>query len=128
MLKTHKELEVWRRSYALCREIYKLSAGFPADERFGLTSQIRRCGISVPSNIAEGYNRGSTAEYIRHLWITNGSLSEMDTQLMLAGDLGFAQAARCQTSINEVAELERMIRAMIRSLEVRNRGGKPRAS
>ncbi len=66
MLKNYKELKVWQKSYQLCLEIYKITARFPKEERFGLTSQIRRAAVSVPSNIAEGYGRKTTADYEGH--------------------------------------------------------------
>jgi len=68
MLRNYKDLKVWQKSYQFCLEIYKITKGFPKEETYGLTSQIRRAGVSVPSNIAEGYRRKTTPEYIRSLW------------------------------------------------------------
>lgn len=85
----HYGLEVWKDAMRLAREVYRASAVFPNDERFGLTAQIRRCAVSVPSNIAEGAGRGNRKEYAHHLRIARGSLMELDTQLWLAKDLGF---------------------------------------
>src|SRR5689334_886802 len=85
----HYDLEVWKDAMRLAREIYRASAAFPDSERFGLTAQIRRAAVSVPSNIAEGAGRGRPAEYANHLRIARGSLMELDTQLWLARDLGF---------------------------------------
>lgn len=117
MLKTHKELEIWQRSFDLCKVVYELSAEFPVDERFGLTSQMRRSAISIPSNIAEGYNRKSTRDYLRFLWIANGSLAELDMQLQIASSLGFGTIQKCEQAIDEVEQIERMLRALIRSLD-----------
>jgi four helix bundle protein len=89
MLKNYKELKVWQKSYQLCLEIYKITAKFPKDEKFGLTSQIRRAVVSVPSNVAEGYGRKTTADYIKSLYIAYGSNCELETQIMLSGDLGY---------------------------------------
>ncbi|MCG8408551.1 MAG: four helix bundle protein [Phycisphaerales bacterium] len=120
MLKSHKELDVWQKAFELCKDIYRLSSRFPADERFGLIAQTRRCAVSVPSNIAEGYNRGATRDYIRFLWISNGSLAELDTQLLLASELGYAPSAECEPVFDNIARIERMLRAMIRSLEAKS--------
>ncbi|MCP4247148.1 MAG: four helix bundle protein [bacterium] len=119
MLKSHKELEVWRRSFELAKTVYRITARFPGDERFGLTSQLRRCAVSIPSNIAEGYNRGATGDYIRFLWIANGSLAELDTQLQLAHDLAVAPGTECEPVLDEIAQIERMLRALIRSLKAK---------
>src|SRR3546814_17092087 len=80
------DLEVWKDAMRLARGIYRASAGFPDDERFGLVAQIRRAAVSVASNIAEGAGRGSRLEYARHLRTARGSLMEVDTQLWLARD------------------------------------------
>jgi four helix bundle protein len=85
----HYGLDVWKDSMRLARDIYRASASFPDSERFGLTAQIRRCAVSVPSNIAEGAGRGGRKEYAQHLRIARGSLMELDTQLWIARDLGF---------------------------------------
>nr|WP_298132556.1 four helix bundle protein [uncultured Pseudoxanthomonas sp.] len=114
----HERLDVWRDSMDLVEMIYRLSDGFPRSERFGLTSQLRRAVVSVPSNIAEGAARRSTAEYLRFLSIARGSLSEASTQLQIARRLGFTQTT---------ADAERLIdkifarlTALMKSLD--NRG------
>ena len=91
MLKNYKELKVWQKSYELCLEIYRITAKFPKEERYGLTSQIRRSVVSIPSNIAEGYGRKTTMDYIRMLYISYGSVCELETQIPLAGDLGLIE-------------------------------------
>jgi four helix bundle protein len=117
VLKTYKELVVWQKAFRLCTRAYELSRQFPGDERFGLTAQVRRAAASVPSNIAEGYNRGATREYVRFLWIANASLAELETQLMLAAEMGFAGSEEVSLLLEAVEEIERMLRALIRSLE-----------
>ena len=87
MLKNYKDLKVWQKSYQLCLEIYRITAKFPKEERYGLTSQIRRCVVSIPSNIAEGYGRKTTLDYVRMLYISYGSVCELETQILLAGCL-----------------------------------------
>ena len=79
MLKNFKELIVWQKSYEFCLKIYRITAKFPNEERYGLTSQIRRSAVSIPSNIAEGYGRKTTVDYIRMLYISYGSVCELET-------------------------------------------------
>lgn len=87
----HEGLDVWRDAMDLVELVYRFSSGFPTDERFGLTSQLRKAAVSAPSNIAEGAARRSTAEYLRFLSISRGSLSEVDTQQQIALRLGFVE-------------------------------------
>ncbi|MBI5096602.1 MAG: four helix bundle protein [Nitrospirae bacterium] len=89
MLKSYKELKVWQKAYHLCIEIYKITKDFPKEERYVLTSQVRRASVSVPSNIAEGYGRKTTREYIQALYVAYGSNCELETQILLSGDLGY---------------------------------------
>ena len=91
MLKNFKELKVWQKAYQLCLEIYRVTKKFPREEIYGLTSQIRRSAVSVPSNIAEGYGRKTKGEYIQALYIAYGSNCELETQIMLSGDLGYIE-------------------------------------
>lgn len=88
MLKNYQELNVWKKGYKLCLEIYLITKDFPEEERYGLTSQIRRAAVSVPSNIAEGYGRQTTKEYTQSLYIAYGSICELETQTLNAKDLG----------------------------------------
>ena len=117
MLKSYKDLNVWQKAYELCLKIYSITAQFPKEEKYGLTSQIRRSAVSIPSNIAEGYGRKTTADYIRMLYIAYGSVCELETQILLAGDLGFIEKGQLDIRIREIAEIERMLKALIKSLE-----------
>ncbi len=117
MLKNYKELKVWQRSYQLCLEIYKITKRFPNEEKYGLTSQIRRAAVSVPSNISEGYGRKTTPEYIRFLYIAYGSNCEMETQILLSGDLGYIETDKLENLQERMGEVERMLKALIKSLE-----------
>jgi len=94
MLKNYNELKVWQKSYQLCLEIYRATTKVPKEERFGLTSQIRRAVVSVVSNIAEGYGRKTITECIRFLFIAYGSNCELETQMLLSGDLGTIESAK----------------------------------
>jgi four helix bundle protein len=117
MLKNYKELNVWQKSYKLCLDVYRITAGFPKEEKFGLTSQVRRSAVSVPSNIAEGYGRKTTADYVRYLYIAYGSNCELETQMMLSRDLDYIDNAAIKESIEKINEVERMVKALIKSLE-----------
>ena len=117
MLKNYKELKVWQKSYELCLKIYTITAKFPREEIYGLTSQIRRSVVSIPSNIAEGYGRKTTLDYIRMLYISYGSVCELETQILLAGDLDLIEKSELGILKKDIAEIERMLRALIKSLE-----------
>ena len=117
MLKNYTELKVWQRAYQLCLEIYKITKRFPKEERYGLTSQIRRAAVSVPSNIAEGYGRKTTPEYIRFLYIAYGSNCELETQILLSGDLDYIETGKLEILKERIGEVERMLKALIKSLE-----------
>jgi four helix bundle protein len=117
MLKNYKDLKVWQKSYELCLEIYRITAKFPKEEIYGLTSQIRRSAVSILSNIAEGYGRKTTADYIRMLYISYGSVCELETQILLAGDLDLIEKGVLDKLKEDIAEIERMLKALIKSLE-----------
>jgi len=87
--KTHKDLEIWKEGIKLVTEIYKLTKDFPDEELYGLTSQMRRAAVSYPSNISEGAARNSNNEYIRFLYISLGSLSELETQIIISKKLNY---------------------------------------
>jgi len=88
-LKSYKDLEVWKASMDLVVESYKVTSTFPSSEKFGLINQIRRCAVSIPSNIAEGAGRRNTREFIQFLYVSNGSLSELETQYEIAYRLNY---------------------------------------
>ncbi|MEA1970320.1 MAG: four helix bundle protein [Thermodesulfobacteriota bacterium] len=117
VLKNFKELKVWQKSYKLCLEIYRITAKFPKEEKYGLTSQIRRSAVSIPSNIAEGYGRKTTLDYIRMLYISYGSVCELETQILLAGDLDLIEKGVLSKLKEDIAESERMLKSLIKSLE-----------
>lgn len=117
MLKNYKELNVWQKSYKLCLYIYKVTKRFPKDEMYGfdLTNQKIRCFHTI--EYAEGYGRKTTLEYVRFLYIAYGSVCELETQTMISGDLGYVGKERLQEIRQEIGDVERMLKAMIKSLE-----------
>ena len=117
MLKNYKDLKVWQKAYQLCITIYKLTKHFPKEEQYGLTSQIRRSAVSVPSNIAEGYGRKTTQEYMQSLYIAYGSHCELETQIMLSKDLGYIKSDDFQKLQRYIGDVERMLKALIKSLQ-----------
>jgi len=117
MLKNYKELKVWQKSYQLCLAIYKATKIFPKNEGFGLTSQMRRAALSIPSNIAEGYGRKTTPDYLRSLYIAYGSTCELETQILLSGDLGYLNKESLSELQRDIGDIERMLKALIKSLE-----------
>jgi four helix bundle protein len=117
MLKSYKDLKVWQKSYHLCLSIYKTTDNFPKHELFNLISQIRRSAVSLPSNIAEGYGRKTTPEYLRSLYIAYGSYCELETQVSLSGDLQYINSNKLVSLQKDIAEVERMLKALINSLE-----------
>ncbi len=100
----------------LVEEIYKVSGRFPRDERFGLTAQVRRAAVSVPSNIAEGYSRRSKPDYIRFLDIARGSANEIGTQLLIAVRMGFTDKGEVSTVMELVMEVRRILKGLVDSL------------
>jgi len=115
-----ENVQVWQRGIALVRELYRVSRAFPNDERFGLTAQIRRAAVSVPSNIAEGHARFTTREYIRFVSNAQGSLAEVKTQLHIAVELGYTAAADAGPVFTEIEEISRMLNSLRRSLHERD--------
>ncbi len=122
-MRPHHNLKAWQDAMALVRRVYELSSKFPRDERFGLTAQVRRCAVSVPSNIAEGAARASSKEFAQFLIVARGSLSELDTQLRIAHDLDFAGASKL---LDEVDSLFAILAGLLRSQTDSSRAAKPR--
>lgn len=119
----HTKLEVWQAAMAIAEAVYRLSTGFPADERFGLTAQIRRAVVSIPCNIAEGHGRGGTQEFLHFLGIARGSLREVETQLDLARRLGFAAADIADPVASDLSSLARQLTALIAATRPETRNG-----
>ncbi|NPU98920.1 MAG: four helix bundle protein [Candidatus Omnitrophica bacterium] len=115
-LKSYRELIVWQRGMELAELIYKLTKEFPKEELYGLTSQVRRAAVSVPSNIAEGQGRNSTKEFRNHLSMAYGSLQELETQILLAHRLGYLKQEGLQATLSLSGEVGRLINALSSSL------------
>ncbi|MBN2588405.1 MAG: four helix bundle protein [Sedimentisphaerales bacterium] len=115
-IKTYRDLIVWQKSMSLVTEIYKITKSFPKDEIYSLISQMRRCAISIPSNIAEGYGRNSTNDYIRFLNITMGSLYELQTQLEISLNLRYLKEETFNRFFELSREIERMLGSMIKKI------------
>lgn len=115
-MKSYRDLIVWQKSMDVVTLIYKLVRQFPDDERFGLTSQIKRSSISIPSNIAEGYGRHYVRDYARFLQIARGSLFEMQTQLKIGVNLDFISEGDLKDIQNISVEIEKMLNSLIKKL------------
>lgn len=103
-----KELKIWKKAIDLTTEVYKATANFPSEEKFGLTSQIRRSAVSVPSNIAEGAGRNSNKEFNHFLGIANGSSYELQTQLIISQNLDLVSEEIATLLLNELNEIQKM--------------------
>ncbi|MDJ0724900.1 MAG: four helix bundle protein [Prochloraceae cyanobacterium] len=114
---SYREQFIWKRAVQLSVNCYKLTEKFPNSELYGLTNQIRRSSVSVPSNIAEGYGRRSTKEYIQFLYIALGSLRELDTQLIIAREVKLLDQKFFVDIINEVEEMQRIMVSSINKLK-----------
>ncbi|MEK6702681.1 MAG: four helix bundle protein [Planctomycetota bacterium] len=116
-IRSHRDLVAWQKAVELGLAIYSLTKSFPDNERFGLVSQLRRAGVSVASNIAEGYGRGSTTDYVRFLRMARGSLYEIDTQLLIAHRLEYLPENTFQKAELQLNECSRVLVGLIKSLE-----------
>ena len=122
-INTFRDLIAWRKAKELAVIVYRITSGFPTDERYGLTSQIRRASVSVSANIAEGYARGTTSEFLRFLRIARGSIAEVDTLVEIATELRLI--APDDGVIDQIAEADRVLQGLIASLERRQRANSP---
>jgi four helix bundle protein len=113
---SYRDLLVWQKSIALAKVIYKLTAEFPSEEKFGLISQMRRAAVSVLSNIAEGQARNTTGEFVQFISYAEGSLAELDTQLILSVELNLLTADKVKTCADSIDELRRMLNSLRRAV------------
>lgn len=115
-IKRYKDLLVWQKSMSLVTLVYEKSRSFPKEDTYGLTSQIRRCAVSIPSNIAEGYGRRTSGDYIRFLRMASGSLYELQTQMEIAKNIYYLPESEFQNIEANTIELEKMLSSMISKL------------
>ncbi len=116
-VKSYRDLETWQQAMALVLEVYRVTKLFPKEELFGLTSQVRRAVVSIPSNIAEGQGRTSTKEFLHHLSIAYGSLCETETQLLIAKDLNYLAQQDYESLSIMTARVGRLINGLSKSLQ-----------
>ena len=119
MLQSYRELLVWQKAIGLAELVYGMTEAFPKREIYGLAAQLRPAGVSVPSNIAEGYGRGSRKEYVQFLSIAQGSLKELETQIILSEKLAYATAAQAAKLLSEAEVIGKMLGSLIRSLKAK---------
>jgi four helix bundle protein len=117
-MNNYKELKIWQKSVDLAVRIYGVTKDFPKEEVYGLTSQLRRCAISVPSNIAEGAGRNTKKDFNKFLGISNGSTCELDTQLIIAQRINFIDALALESLQSEITEIQKMNWSLKRSLNL----------
>lgn len=115
--RTYRDLDVWKKARELVKEVYLISKGFPKDEIYGLVSQMRRCAVSIPSNIAEGYGRQFKKETIQFLHIARGSLFELETQFFIAADLSFISEEELEKRILQLDDCKRLLNGLIKYFE-----------
>jgi four helix bundle protein len=120
-VKKYSELIAWQKAMDLVESVYKATASFPREEIYGLTSQVRRAAVSVPSNIAEGQGRKSTMEFLHHLSIAYGSLTETETQLLIAGRLAYLEQKKVDHLIDQTNEVGRLLNGLSNSLSAKQR-------
>jgi four helix bundle protein len=118
-VKSYRDLIAWKKSMVLVREVYLRTQGFPATEVYGLTSQLRRAAVSIPSNIAEGHGRRSTGEFKQFLGHARGSLAEVETQVLIAQDLHYLNVEQTEKLLTSIAEVGRIMNGLLVSLDRR---------
>lgn len=121
----YRGLIVWQKAMDLVTRCYRASQSFPDDERFGITSQLRRVAMSVPANIAEGSGRGTRKAFANYLWIANGSLRELETHLTVAERLGYLSAEAVREAMSRTSEIGRLLVGLRRSLKRPKRNPPP---
>ena len=122
-VKGYRDLLVWGRAMDLVVEAYRLTEAFPREERYGLVQQVRRAAVSVPSNIAEGHGRDHLGDYLRQLSVANGSLMELETQVLIAGRMGYLRKEDEGRILRQTGEVGKMLSGLTRALKNRRIAG-----
>jgi four helix bundle protein len=117
--RSYKDLVVWQKGIALAKLVYQLTKNFPSEEKFGLVAQMRRAAVSIPSNVAEGQARHTTGEFIQFISHAEGSVAELDTQLILSIELKFCGSAAADAAFALISEIRCMLNALRRKLATR---------
>ncbi len=118
-INSHKDLIAWQKGIRLCKAIYKLTEKFPKEEAYGLTSQMRRCAVSIPSNIAEGRNRGTRKDFTQFLRISLGSAAELETQIEIAKMLSYVTDKECDEAYGLLDEVSKMVMGLIKKFSIK---------
>jgi four helix bundle protein len=127
LLPGYQRLTAWQKAMELVKAVYQATCDWPRQEQFGLTNQVRRAAVSIPSNIAEGHGRSGSQEYAHHLSIAYGSLCELETQLLIAKSLNYSDTQAMNQLLNMVAENRRFLLALLKSIRLKvNDRTKPR--
>lgn len=116
-LRSYKELVAWQQGIALVSEIYRVTQGFPKQEMYGLTNQVRRAAVSIPSNIAEGQGRLSRGEFRQFLGHARGSIFELESQILIARNLGYLVVGDAESLFQRITELAKVLNGLLRALE-----------
>ena len=115
-IKSYKDLNIWKRSIEVVEDVYKTTKNFPKEEIYGLTSQLRRAAVSIPSNIAEGFTRLHNKEYRQFLYISLGSCAELNTQIIISSHLSYLSSEKANGILKEIEEISKMIMGLIKKL------------
>jgi four helix bundle protein len=119
--KSYRDLEVWQKSMGLAKEVYQVTSSFPTDEKFGLTNQMRRAAVSIPSNLAEGHARSGTQEFKHFISMAIGSVAELETQILLSAELGYLNENRKSDLFEQLDIIGKMLRGLYKSLNRKER-------
>jgi four helix bundle protein len=116
-VRTYQDLTAWQKAFDLCLDVYRATKSFPRAEAYGLSAQVQRAAVSIPSNIAEGFGRRTTADFLRSLYIAYGSICEVQTQALLAIKLCYLPDQEAGRLLQSIGDTERLTKALIRALE-----------
>lgn len=111
-----RNLVAWQKAMALVASVYQTTGSWPREEQFGLTAQVRRAAVSIPSNIAEGHGRTGSREFLHHLSVAYGSLGEVETQLLIAEQLSYMDSQTLTNLMDDIGDVRRLLRGLLRSL------------